>query len=164
MARDLSWRDAIYEVLQKSTESMHYVEIAEAITEQQLRKEVGATPAATVAAAISGSLQNEGVKSPFIRIERGRYWLRHLAENPKPQAVQTEPMGQSAAVDPDESGLINAFGMYWSRRSVLWGSKRLLGQQQLGSTSVDFYEQKGVYLLHDGRSVVYVGRTTLFPG
>lgn len=163
MARDLSWRDAIYEVLNKSSESMHYVEISEAITEEKLRNEVGATPAATVAAVISGSLQNEGVKSPFIRIERGRYWLRHLAENPQPQAVRSDQPGELPAVEPNDSGLINAFGMFWSRRSVLWSSRRILGQQQLGSTSVDFFEQKGVYLLHDGRTVIYVGRTTDQP-
>jgi hypothetical protein len=66
--------------------------------------------------------------------------------------------------EPDETGLINAFGMYWARQSVLWVSPpRILGQQQTESTPVDFCNQKGVYLLHDGRAVVYVGRTTEQP-
>ncbi len=38
-----------------------------------------------------------------------------------------------------------------------------MGQQQVGSTPVDFAAEQGVYLLHDGRNVVYVGRTTGQP-
>jgi hypothetical protein len=66
--------------------------------------------------------------------------------------------------ETDDTGLINAFGMFWSRGKVLWSnSPRILGQQQPGSSPVDFAGQRGVYLLHDGRSVVYVGRTTEQP-
>lgn len=32
--------------------------------------------------------------------------------------------------------------------------------QQSGSTTVDFGPQRGVYLLYDGREVIYVGRAT----
>ena len=54
--------------------------------------------------------------------------------------------------------------MYWSRERVLWSATpKLLGQQQPGSTPVDFYPQKGVYLLYDGREVIYVARTTDQP-
>ena len=155
---ELNWRDAITQVLQSSPEAMHYSEIAEAIAKQELRTEFGATPASTVNSIISVSLQNEGNSSPFIRVERGRYWLRNLAQNEATQPIQ------STAEDVDETGLINAFGMYWSRNKVLWTSApRILGQQQPGSTPVDFSNEKGVYLLHDGRAVVYVGRTTDQP-
>ena len=66
--------------------------------------------------------------------------------------------------EEDETGLINAFGMYWRRDRVLWTpTPRLLGQQQPGSTPVDFSPEKGVYLLHDGREAVYVCRTTDQP-
>ena len=81
-----------------------------------------------------------------------------------PAAVQPQLPGQSVAVEADDTGLINAFGMYWSRNNVLWTSTpRILGQQQPGSASVDFCNQKGVYLLYVGRAVVYVGRTTDQP-
>ena len=66
---NLSWREAITQVLQGNPEAMHYSEIAEAIAEQQLRTEFGATPAATINSIISTSLQNEGNGSPFIRAE-----------------------------------------------------------------------------------------------
>ena len=45
---DLSWKEAILRVLEQSTEALHYTEIAEAILDQHLRTQVGATPAQTV--------------------------------------------------------------------------------------------------------------------
>ena len=55
---------------------MLYTSIAEAIAEQQLRTELGATPAATVNATITTSMNNEGEASPFQRVSRG---LMHCA-------------------------------------------------------------------------------------
>ncbi|WP_299065895.1 HTH domain-containing protein [Accumulibacter sp.] len=158
---NLSWRDAVIEILSNSPEAMHYADIAEAIADQGLRTDFGATPATSVNVTISYSLQNDGTNSPFIRVDRGRYWLRDLAQNQvQPAAAPNQPQ----ASEPDETGLINAFGMYWARNNVLWANTpRILGQQQPGSTAVDFCNQKGVYLLHDGRAVVYVGRTTEQP-
>jgi hypothetical protein len=155
---DLSWRDAIIQILRGNPEPMHYAEISEEITKQGLRTEVGATPARTVIATISMSLQNEGEGSPFVRVGRGHYALRVPGSTTQPQP--SEP----AIEEPDDTGLINAFGMYWARSSVLWTSTpRILGQQQPSSTPVDFCGERGVYLLHDGRTVVYVGRTTDQP-
>lgn len=155
---DLTWRDAIIQVLQGRTEPMHYTEIAEAIVEQGLRSEVGATPASTVNATIAWSFQHDGEDSPFQRISRGEYLLR------PPGAVATAQPPEPPDEEGDETGLINAFGMYWARSNVLWTAKpKILGQQQPGSIPVDFYDQRGVYLLHDGRAVVYVGRTTDQP-
>lgn len=154
---ELGWREAIIHVLQGHSEPMHYAAIAEAIAEQGLRTEFGATPAASVNSIISVSIQNEEDGSPFLRVGRGLYALRDSS------ATQAQ-LPASSTEEPDDTGLINAFGMYWSRQSVLWiSTPRILGQQQPGSTPVDFCEQKGVYLLHDGRAVVYVGRTTEQP-
>jgi len=158
---DLGWRDAILQILSSSPNAMHYADIAEAITTQGLRTNVGATPSSTVNSYISTSLNEDGENSPFIRVDRGLYWVREKAEQ--------GPIINSETLDADAgeaagTGLINAFGMYWARNQVLWaGMPRLLGQQQSASKAVDFSEQKGVYLLHDGRSVVYVGRTTDQP-
>ncbi len=164
MMADLSWREAITQVLQNSPEAMHYTDIAQAISEQQLRTEFGATPASTVNSVISTSLQTEGSSSPFIRVERGRYWLRSLAQTSPAPTAEVQESDQPITLEMDETGLINAFGMYWSRNNVLWNAApRILGEQQPGSTAVDFCTEKGVYLLHDGRDVVYVGRTTEQP-
>jgi hypothetical protein len=155
--KEHSWKESIIEVLSESGKALHYTEIAEAIVERKLKTDVGATPANTINATVTISIQNEGEKSPFIRVDRGYIALRG-------KIFQSEPKTQSDVMD-DDAGLINAFGMYWSRDKVLWSASnpRLLGQQQAGSEPVDFSSQKGVYLLHDGRQVVYVGRTTDQP-
>lgn len=155
---NLSWKDAIIKVLQDSPQAMHYTEIAEAIAKQNLRTDFGATPAFTVSSVISTSMGSDGDESPFVRVERGRYWLRTRAGGVQ-QGEQLPPSEET-----EDTGLINAFGMYWSREKVLWTSNpKLLGQQQPDSTPVDFSGEKGVYLLYDGREVVYVGRTTDQP-
>jgi hypothetical protein len=154
---ELGWKEAIEKVLAKHGEPMHYTDITQAIAEEGLKTKVGATPAASVAAIISMSLQNDGDKSPFLKISRGVYALKPT----KGTAIaKTAPPPE----EEDETGFINAFGMYWQRVNVLWtATPKLLGQQQLGSQPVDFCQQKGVYLLHDGSKVVYVGRTTDQP-
>jgi len=151
---DLGWKEAIVNVLRRNGEAMHYADIAQAIADAGLRKKVGATPAASVAATISLSLQYEGEQAPFVRVSRGYYGLRlEKPADPVPVSPVTET--------EDETGFINAFGMYWRRDKVLWKTMPLvLGQQQVGSEPVNFCKQKGVYLLHDGSKVVYVGRTT----
>ncbi len=156
---DMPWREAIIKVLADTPEAMHYSDIAEAIAEQGLRTDFGATPAASVAATISMSKQNEGDDSPFVRVSRGYYALKE-PEEPQETGVAPEPDEQVE----QETSLINAFGMYWRRDYVLWASTlRLLGQQQPSSKPVDFCAEKGVYLLYDGSKVVYVGRTTDQP-
>lgn len=153
---DMAWREAIIEVLRSAASPMHYTEISDAIAEQELRTFFGATPAASVNATISVSLQREGDNSPFVRVGKGYYGLRETETTTTPPPERT--------TDEDETGLINAFGMFWRRDRVLWSSTpKLLGQQQPGSTPVDFWGQKGVYMLLDGREVVYVGRTTEQP-
>lgn len=54
------WLEAIQQVLAKGGEAMHYTEIAQAILDDNLRKDVGATPAATVNANICWSLKQGG--------------------------------------------------------------------------------------------------------
>ena len=150
---ELSWREAIIEVLKGQDDPMHYAEIAQAILDRELKTAVGATPAASAAATISISFSEEGDNSPFVRVSRGYYTLRS-------PGVTASPEVEAPAEIEDGSGFINAFGMYWRRDRVLWkSSPMLLGQQQPGSTPVDFCGQTGVYLLHDGNRVVYVGRT-----
>jgi HB1, ASXL, restriction endonuclease HTH domain len=154
---DLSWRDAIVTVLNETTEPLHYTDIARRVAEQGPRRKLGATPAASVAAELSMSINEEGEKSPFERVSRGVYRLRIQGGTEAAKQQSPETVGEEA--EP-ETGLINAFGMYWKRELVIWSNPKLLGQQQPESTAVNFAEERGVYLLHDRREVVYVGRTT----
>jgi HB1, ASXL, restriction endonuclease HTH domain len=150
---ELTWADAVLQVLRESSDPMHYTEIADAIAERGLRTNLGATPANSVVSTITTSLHDE-----VIRVSRGHYAIRPPTSASLP-AVSSAPEEQS-----DDTGLINAFGMYWSRANVVWSSNpRILGQQQPGSEPVDFCGQKGVYVLFDGRDAVYVGRTTDQP-
>lgn len=149
---EMTWHDAIVEVLREANEPMHYTEIADAIAERGLKKDLGPVPARSVSATIAAMLNDD-----VIRVKRGYYALP-VAEHALPilqDGVETE------AEAPDV-GFINAFGMYWERDQVVWNNKsgRMLGQQASGSSPVNFWNQRGVYLLYDGHEVVYVGRTT----
>lgn len=54
--------------------------------------------------------------------------------------------------------------MFWRKENIDWTpTPRLLGIQQIGAESVDFNKQLGIYLLYDGREVIYVGRSTDRP-
>jgi hypothetical protein len=86
---------------------------------------------------------------------------------PKSLTLISEVSSNSAAVAEsiieeakETTGLINALGMYWSRDKINWntGSPKLLGRQAAGSEPVDFSDQRGVYLLYDRNTVIYVGR------
>jgi hypothetical protein len=155
----VEWRDAIIDVLTRAQGPVHYVDIAQSIAEQGLRNrdELGATPANTVNSVIGTSLKSELDHSPFIRVSKGIYRLRGVQE--QPAATIAEEIREEE--QSPESGVINAFGMFWERSKVLWGpAPHLYGQQQSESKLVDFGGQIGVYLLHDAQGVVYVGRVT----
>ena len=154
---DMPWEDAIQRVLSKADGALHYVEIAERIASQGLRRSLGATPAQTVAAHLSTSLRREGEKSPYVRVGPGNYMLKVGGER-KPQVVTDR--GNNVDQD-EEAGALGAFGMFWQRNWVFWSGKpQLLGRQAAGGTDINFAGQIGVYLLHDRERVIYVGRAT----
>jgi hypothetical protein len=158
MAADMPWRKAMVKALQDSGTPMHYAEIAQAIIDKEYRINVGATPAATVSANLSASIRKDA-KSPFIKVDRGLYALRDSKSQPVRQLVEESDEAEEIA---REMGLINAFGMFWSRDRVYWKSTmpRLLGVQQSGSAPVNFTVQAGVYVLYDGSRPIYVGKVT----
>jgi hypothetical protein len=155
---EMPWRKAIETALRDSGSPMHYAAIAQAIIDSGYRVNVGATPAATVAANLSESI-NSGKRSPFVKVERGVYGLR--AKVNKPVQPETEDADE-AQEDARQMGLINAFGMFWDREQVRWkpSMPKLLGVQQSGSASVNFTAQAGVYILYDRSRAIYIGRVT----
>lgn len=155
---DISWDEAIERVLAECGEAMHYTAIAEAISAKRWMSV--ANPAASVAVTLSKSLALDD--SPFVRTGRGEYALK---SNLAPATEVDELPPFEAATVEAETGALRAFGMYWQRDLVVWGSApKLLGRQSEGAADVDFSEQVGVYLLHDRDRTLYVGRAadTLF--
>lgn len=150
---DKSWKDAIIRVLAESPEPLHYHDITERILASGIKKTSGATPGATVNAQIAASIKHDGESSPFMRVSKGMFTLRDESLR---QSIEAQPAGS------DE--IVRAFGMFWQRERVLWRRQpKLMGRQQVGAKSVDFGEQRGVYILYDHHSVVYVGRATDRP-
>jgi hypothetical protein len=121
---------------------------------------MGATPAATVSAQLAMSIREAGSGSPFVKVGKGEYILR---ENYKGTGAPGEQSPEKIT-EEKQYEIITSFGMFWRRDAVLWSSNpRLLGVQQLGAEAVSFTKQLGIYLLYDGREVIYVGRATDQP-
>lgn len=149
---EMSWRDAIEQVLSEAEGAMHYSEIAEQVVSQDLRVNVGATPANTVGALISSDIKDNGSTSIFRRVAVGEYMLNEgLPDGPAP--------APQIADEESERAVIQAFGMFWQRELVHWSSSpEIRGEQTHGAATVDMGDQRGVYLLHDRDTCVYVGR------
>ena len=164
MSSELTWRKAIDKVLVASATPLHYNEIAERIIAEDLRKNLGATPAATVNAMISASIKHDGDSSPYVRISKGIFAMRAGVSGVPMVPAKLTP-GASESEDSEEQyEIITSFGMFWRKEAVEWtATPKLLGMQQIGATPVDFNKQLGIYLLYDGREVIYVGRTTDRP-
>jgi hypothetical protein len=159
----MPWKQAIITVLQSTGVAMTCKEIAREIVSRPLRKSVGATPRDTVSAYITTSLNREGDQSPFQRVDTGLYILRDTSMT-RGSSAAVSPKAETVAVDASDegaAGIIRAVGMYWRRELVDWTTHApLWGQYEEGADPVDFGPQKGVYLLHDGREVIYVGRAS----
>ncbi len=156
-----SWKDAIIKVLKESEVPLHYADITDQILARGYYKTDGATPAATVNAQIATSIKHDSSGSPFVRVSKGTFALREYT-NPEIQVSNPEVVLNQDIEQPDS--IIKALGMYWQRDLIIWkNDPKLLGKQQASSKSVDFCKQRGVYILYDHHTVIYVGRSTDRP-
>ena len=164
MPKKLTWGQAISQVLGASSTPLHYQEITKRIIADGLRDNLGVTPAATVNAQISASIKRQGTGSPYVRVAKGTFALAGTA-TAATSALATSPATVTDGDESDEQyGIVTSFGMFWRRDAIEWtATPRLWGMQQIGATPVDFNQQRGVYLLYDGREVIYVGRATDRP-
>lgn len=153
--KEKTWHEAIQIVLGRALEPLSAAEIAEEVIALELRKSFGATPTRTVEAQLALSIKNKGENSPYRRVSKG-YFV--LADKPGGEIVQPD----TEYSDTGSSQIVSSFGMFWQREKVDFESStvKLLGCQQGASIEVDFSNQDGVYLLYDGREIIYVGRTT----
>jgi len=167
MASEMTWRKAIDTVLASSAAALHYNEITERIIAGGYRKSLGATPAATVNAQISSSIKHDGESSPYVRVAKGTFALRQspaISSASSSSSIKLAPAIEESEESEEQYEIVTSFGMFWRKDAVEWiATPKLLGMQQIGATPVDFFKQLGIYLLYDGREVIYVGRTTERP-
>lgn len=160
MSRDLRWIVAIEKVLEEEKRSLHYTEIAELIIEKGYRKSIGATPANTVNAYLSGDIRDNGDKSKFVKVEMGTFTLKKHLDSfniIEEEINNTKPVKKYTNV-------IQSFGVSWNRDQVLWKSNSdLFGVQTSGAEPINFNKQIGVYLLHDRREIIYIGQAITQP-
>lgn len=159
-----SWKDAIKRVLSETLAPMRYTEISEQILSRGYYKTDGASPAATVSAQLTSSIKHDGEKSPFLRVGKGIYSLKYSqTTDTKVPAQTTKPKKLEALSELEveaSDSIIHSFGMYWQRDLVVWrNDPKMYGKQQALSKPVDFGKQKGIYILYDHHTVVYVGRS-----
>jgi len=157
----MTWRKAIEKVLSEAPGALHYSDLTDKIIGDSLRSNLGATPAATVSAFLTTAIKSEGDQCPFQKVGRGLYiWRAKTIAPTVPLTVPTE----DAEETEEQYEIISSFGMFWRRDAIDWVSTpRILGMQQIGAEPVDFHKQIGIYLLYDGREVIYVGRATDRP-
>ncbi len=148
--REMTWHAAIKRVLKDAGTALHFTEIAERVVSRGLRQTFGHTPSNTVYAVLVEK------KAMFEKVAPATFRLRGVGDSsggragPAPEPPRTGPLSP-----------IMALGMFWERDLVSWTSKpAILGSQQPGTDPVNMTEQTGIYLLHDFRDIVYVGRAT----
>ena len=151
----MTWKEAIARVLEESGEPMRARDIAEAIAARGLKTTEGATPTQTIFTQLAQEIAR-GEEARFRRVGKGLY---SLVGAPTPSSVSAD-QGDADPDDPEVPLTVRAYGVFWERDQVDWKPTQppLYGQQTETSTRVDFAGQRGVYLLHDGRQAVYVGR------
>lgn len=136
---------------------MDYKDIANRITEQDLVKTKSATPANTVNSYLHGDKLTDKVVST----RRGVYILKGLLQKDPtlatlPQAIDNE---EDDEINVDDA-LITAYGRFWSREMWERNKKRMYGTstKTANSLGIDFAETNGIYMLHKGYEVIYVGQ------
>ena len=152
--REMSWPDAVMEVIRSASEPLHYTEITSLIGESGLRTLTGVNPAYTVRGALSALEKDEQVA----RTGRGLFALPTVAKVVQQEADAAEADAEAAAENPDRL-TVKAYGLYWDRGVIDWRKPQLWGQQNENSKPVNFADQDGIYTLHKGSEIVYVGQT-----
>jgi hypothetical protein len=162
MPKELTWRKAIEKVLSDAPGAVHYKDITDKIVEDGLRTSLGATPAATVSAHLTTAIKKEAGTCPFQKVGKGLYiWKKKAGITQLPEITST---AEDEETEEQQYDVISSFGMFWRRKAIEWVSTpKILGMQQIGAAPVDFCKQTGIYLLYDGREIIYVGRATERP-
>ena len=159
----MTWKDAIIKVLTEEGAPLHYSDITKRIIENGYRKpnEVGNTPDMTVSATLTTN------KNVFRKLGNGLFELVDTSINKLQTSSKYDDTNQiseaQGRLSIEREHIIKNFGMFWERNKVDWKTTNLYGYQNGSSSSINFKEQVGIYLLHDAREVMYVGQAIKQP-
>lgn len=125
----------------------------------------GKTPARTVSTTLTTS------KGLFTRVDEGTYILSAPAKNAvknrntnKVKEKRVSTQDNVTMPSPNHEKLVPSYGMYWMRDAINWESNpKLLGVESTGASPIDLSEMRGIYMLYDGREVIYVGQAVDRP-
>lgn len=145
MSTEMSWFDAITEVLKKEKRPLHYEKITEKILSEGYRKSTKRA-SGTVWTNINKDLKSK--KPKFAEIRKGVYIFKEY----KQDFINNEPIRLQTNV------MITSFGRYWHVEEN--SEKNGLNLVGIKNIKVDFKDQIGIYLLHRGDKIIYVGQTT----
>lgn len=158
----MKWIEEIVKVLQDyDGEPMHYAEIAEnVVINNPDITTTNATPNQTV------NLYLNKYSDVFERVSRGVYRLKaNATKKPLEGMVISADEAEQARQNENKRLIIKAYGVYWKRQNVDWkkGDLNILGAQS-EAKNVNFATMRGVYILHYGQEIVYVGQAVSDSG
>lgn len=164
-----NWEDGIISVLDENGSAMFYHKIADKIIENNLVDTETQNPYITVNNYLQKLLEAGRVK----QVERGIYiiaqnYSKYLESNQNPDTEGFEDEENTLEEKEAVNNPISAYGRFWSRRLFYENGCNLYGVyfQKTRTTSrqtsepMDFTNRAGVYLLHKGYQVIYVGRAS----
>lgn len=155
----MTWKEAIRKVLLEEGGPLHYTDITTRIFENGYKgkNECGATPEQTVCAQLATK------KDVFRQLGSGVYALVDPMIEIEPDSKHEKNLVKEEVNLIERNNIIKNFGMFWSRSEVNWKAMNLYGTQSIGTPRVNFKDQRGIYLLHDAREVIYVGQAVKQP-
>ena len=149
---NLTWQQAALRVLDEEGRPLRTTDVGELIAQRQYTANVGAAPTQQASVALRNLL-----KRGEIRQVGKLYALPNVANQALQSAEEEAEAGYVTATNPDRL-TVRAYGLYWSRGLVNWSSgSNLWGEA--GGDRVNFADQDGIYLLHNGNEITYVGQT-----
>ena len=151
----LTWQQAAIEVLKTEGKPLRTTDVGALIAERQLTASVGAAPTQQASVALRTLL-----KTGEIRQVGKLYALPEIADQAIKAAAAEADADYEASTDENRL-TVKAYGLYWSRNFVDWSlaNGRLLGRSTVATETVDFADRDGIYLLHNGNEVAYVGKS-----
>lgn len=163
--KDLTWREATIKVLKEEGKELHYRDIAKKIAEKGYRTALGFTPQDSVNSTMSSDINKEKDRSVFVKGSvAGIYMLRADMEGDTQSSSNNDAPSEKKKEKKDDLQ-IRSFGIYWDIGRVMWEQKHpeMYGMQEPTKEQVNFKNQIGVYLLHDNREIIYIGRAIKDP-